>query len=215
VRRPYVIIFSTATLDGKIADPSGYSRLSCEEDFRLQHEMRASVDAVMVGSGTVLADNPRLTVRLARGVSPLRVVVDGRLRTPPTSRVYEVPGKSVLITTLDHPLEMLRPYIKRGVRVLGAGRGRVDLRRALEELGETMGVRRVMVEGGGRLNCALISRGLVDEVRITIAPEVFGAGTGLFHGEKEGCRVQLALHSMRMLCGGWVHLVYRPVYVFE
>jgi len=65
--RPYTIVFSTETVDGRIADPTGFSRLSCIEDFVLQHTLRARVDAVMIGSRTAIMDNPRLTVRLASG----------------------------------------------------------------------------------------------------------------------------------------------------
>ncbi|MCE4627987.1 MAG: 2,5-diamino-6-(ribosylamino)-4(3H)-pyrimidinone 5'-phosphate reductase [Desulfurococcales archaeon] len=208
--RPYTVIFSTMTVDGRIADPTGYSRLSCDEDFRLQHMLRAWSDAVMVGSRTALVDDPRLTVRLSPGRSPLRVVVDSRLAVPPTARMLSVPGKGVLVTVEDHPVERLEPYTRRGVRVVAAGRGRVDLARALEELHESLGVRRLLVEGGGGLNCALLRQGLVDEVRVTVAPQVFGAGVSIFNGD--GCKSSLALWEIRTMCGGWVHLRYRTVF---
>lgn len=205
--RPYTVVFSTMTVDGRIADPTGYSRLSCDEDFRLQHELRAWSDAVMVGSRTALTDNPRLTVRLSRGRSPLRVVVDSRLAVPPTARLLSVPGKGVLITVEGHPRERIRAYAGRGIQVITAGRGRVDLARALEILHDRLGVRRLLVEGGGGLNCALLRGGLVDEVRVTVAPRVFGSGVSVFNGD--GCRARLALLETRTLCGGWVHLRYR------
>lgn len=208
--RPYAIIFSTETLDGRIADPSGFSRLSCVEDFVLQHSIRAGVDAVMVGSRTALMDNPRLTVRLARGASPLRVVVDSRLRVPPDSRMFSTPGKGVLVTIEGHSRDRLRAYRERGITVIEAGRDRVDLAEAMDRLSR-LGVRRLMVEGGGGLNYALLSGRLVDEVWITVAPFVFGAGRSMFDGPKN-VWVRLALFEYKILCGGWVHLRYRVVY---
>ncbi|WP_062662224.1 dihydrofolate reductase family protein [Aeropyrum camini] len=166
--RPYTFIFSTATLDGRIASVTGYSLLSCREDFELQHRYRASAGAVMVGSRTAVVDKPRLNVRLVPGRSPLRVIVDSRLRVPP--EVAGLRRGSVLITTEGHSSERLRPYLERGVRIVEAGRGRVDLDRAVEVLREELGVRVLMVEGGGGLNCAMLEKGLVDEVRVTIAP---------------------------------------------
>ena len=212
--RPYVFIFSTATVDGKIASHTGFSRLSCVEDFMLQHELRSRVDAVMVGSNTVLADNPRLTVRLARGRSPLRVVVDSRLRVSPGAKVFSG-GRGVLVTTEDHGDEELEAYRRAGAVIVRAGRGRVDLALALEALYK-LGVRRLMVEGGGGLNCALLSRGLVDEVLVTVAPYLFGSGVSLvdcrqpvFDGER--VRVELSLIEYRLVCGSWVHFRYAVV----
>ena len=208
--RPYTIIFSTETLDGRIADPTGFSRLSCEEDFELQHMLRAQVDAVMVGSRTAVIDDPRLTVRLARGWSPLRVVVDSKLRVPPSARIFSAPGKGVLVTVEGHGGDKLWEYRRRGVIVVESGRGRVDLRGAMERLAG-MGVRRLMVEGGGGLNYVLLKERLVDEVWVTLAPYVFGAGRSMFDGV-ESVRARLALYYNKILCGGWVHLRYRVVY---
>lgn len=209
--RPFTFIFSTSTVDGRIASPVGYSLLSCREDFELQHEYRASVDAVMVGSKTAVIDKPRLTVRLSRGRSPLRVIVDSRLSTPP--EVAGLRRGSILVTVEGHSRDRIAPYIDTGVEIVEAGRDRVDLALAVSILRERLGVRRLMVEGGGRLNCAMLREGLVDELRVTIAPFAFGGGVGLaecpgtFQGPP-GSRVELALESTRTLCGSWLHLVY-------
>jgi len=210
--RPYVVVFSTTTLDGRIADPSGYSRLSCDEDFVLLHRLRAMADAVMIGSNTVLADNPRLTLRLARGRSPIRIVVDSRLRIDPGSNVFSVPGKSILLTTIDHTEKELSRYKSRGIVIVQAGSGKVDLASGLEKL-YTLGIRRLLVEGGGGLNCALLARRLVDEIHVTIAPRIFGAGISVFNGSGLGCPAHLAYIGHDVLCGGWVNLRYRVVYV--
>ncbi len=211
--KPYTMIFSTMTVDGRIADERGFSRLSCEEDFRLLHELRASSDAVMVGSRTVLVDNPRLNVRLSRGRDPLRVVVDSRLRVPLDSRIFRGRGKAVLVTSEDHDDKILLEYERAGVGVIRAGRGRVDLARALSVLAEEYGVRRLLVEGGGSLNYALLRERLVDEVRVTVSPFVFGSGVSVFNGDSSLWeRVSLVFEESRVLCGGWVHLRYRVFY---
>ena len=118
----------------------------------------------------------------------------------------------MLVTTEDHAFERLKPYLDRGATVIRAGRGRVDLARALRELHEHLGVRRLLVEGGGGLICALASGGLVDELRVTVAPRLLGGGVSLLRCEGvrlpvEGVRLQLVEH--RVLCGSWVHLRYR------
>ncbi len=211
--RPYTFIFSTATLDGRIASVTGYSLLSCEEDFRLQHSYRAEVDAVMVGSNTALLDRPRLSVRLVKGYSPARVIVDSRLRVPP--EVAGLRRASILVTVETHSWEELKPYIDAGVNVVQAGRGRVDLAKALDVLRKRLGVRRLMVEGGGGLNCAMLHQGLVDEVRVSYAPYIFGGGVGLaecpglFDGKDS--RVELSLVRVERLCGDWLHAVYSVV----
>jgi 2,5-diamino-6-(ribosylamino)-4(3H)-pyrimidinone 5'-phosphate reductase len=210
--RPFTFTFSTGTVDGRIASVAGYSLFSCDEDFELQHRYRAEADAVMVGAGTVRADDPRLTVRrVERGASPLRVVVDSSLSSVrPGSRLVG-PG-AVVFTTLEAPEDRAEALRRRGALVFRAGSGSVDLVEASRILAEELGVRRLMVEGGGRLICSMLRLGLVDEVRYTVAPYILGGGVGLAHCEEpwDGWRgmVRLALKSSRVLCGGWVHLVY-------
>ncbi|MEM1640735.1 MAG: 2,5-diamino-6-(ribosylamino)-4(3H)-pyrimidinone 5'-phosphate reductase [Acidilobaceae archaeon] len=212
--RSYVVLFSTMTVDGRIASRTGYSRLSCLEDLELLHKLRASSDAVMVGANTVISDNPRLTTRLVAGPSPkYRVVVDARLRVPPTARVFESPNRGVLVTLDKWSDEDLAKYLDRGVKVIKAGKDEIDLKLALTKLYE-IGIRRLLVEGGGTLNCSMLASGLVDEIRVTVAPYVFGSGVSLaeceaFDGEHN--RVELSLVEYWEVCPGWLHLVYRVV----
>ena len=177
--RPYVLVKYAQTLDGRIATATGDSRwISGEEERRVSHALRASCDAVMVGVGTVVADDPHLTVRMVAGASPVRVVVDSTLRIPLDSNVLDEGPPTVLITT-----QRSRPAVRfalqargAGVRVVPPGPSGVDLRAALEMLRE-MGMRSLLVEGGSRLITAMLAAGLVDRLVVSIAPKVIGEGT--------------------------------------
>ncbi len=133
----------------------------------------------MVGVGTVLADDPRLTVRLVDGTSPRRVVVDSRLRMPETARMLHEPGPETIIATrADVPAEQRRRFERLGCRVLAIPRdamGRVDLACLLEML-STEGVQRMLVEGGRQVITSMLRERLIDRLVICIAPKVLGTG---------------------------------------
>jgi len=180
--RPLVTLKLAATLDGRIATATGESRwITGPEARRAVHALRARHDAVMVGSGTVLADDPDLTCRIA-GMDPvpmLRVVADARLRTPAGARlVREAPAHPTwLLTGSGHRPSALAPYIRAGVQVIPIRRapgGGLSPRGMLATLG-TRGVTRVLVEGGAGLAAALLGAGLVDRLVWFHAPGVMGA----------------------------------------
>lgn len=173
--RPYVILNAAMTLDGKIATKTGSSEISGEEDLRRVHELRRECDAIMVGINTVLADDPRLTVHRVdaeEGDNPVRVVVDSRARTPLDFRVLNDEAPTVIGVSESAPISRVNELRKRA-EVVVAGKDRVDLRLLLERLHE-MGVRRLMLEGGSTLNYSMLTEGLVDEVRVCIAPMIAG-----------------------------------------
>lgn len=171
--RPYVILNAAMTLDGKIATVSGDSRISCEEDLDRVHKLRASVDAVMVGVGTVLADNPSLTVRRARGKSPTRVVIDSFAKTPPSAKVLDNLAPTVIASTKSAPKRRLQKLRAKGAKIFVAGEKEVNLHRLLKEL-RSAGVRRLLLEGGSTLNWSMLKEGLVDEVQVAVAPRIVG-----------------------------------------
>lgn len=175
--RPFVTMKTAATLDGKIATRTGDSRwVTGAEARRYVHRLRREHDAVMVAIGTVLADRPRLTVRLPEGGrNPLRVVVDSRLRIPldtPVTDVSEAPTWVFCTEQRDRDKE--RRLRELGVEVIVAGEGpRVDLREVFDTLGER-GILSVLAEGGGELNAALLEGRWVQKTVAFIAPKWAG-----------------------------------------
>jgi diaminohydroxyphosphoribosylaminopyrimidine deaminase/5-amino-6-(5-phosphoribosylamino)uracil reductase len=178
--RPHVTLKTAMTLDGRIAAADGASRWITGEPARLEaHRLRFAADAVLVGIGTVLADDPQLTVRHP-GLppkEPFRVVADSRLRTPPEARLFRAgdPGRVVLACVAPAPAGPAARLRARGARVLelpGDG-GRVDLRALLSAL-RALDVIAVLAEGGGELAGALAEASLVDRVAFFVAPRLLG-----------------------------------------
>ncbi len=178
--RPFVTLKMALSLDGKMATGSGDSRwISGESSRRRVHRMRAESDAVMVGAGTLLADDPRLTARCADQPDcrqPMRVIVDGRLRTPPESRVLAEPGGRVLIFTREDAAEdrvtRLQDAGAEVIRVPLAG-DRVDLEAVLADLGKR-DVTSLLVEGGAGLLSSFLSGRLADRATVFVAPMFIG-----------------------------------------
>jgi len=170
-RRPWMIAKWAMTLDGRIATRARDARWISGESARawVHRELRARVDAVLVGSGTVIADDPALTNRSRRGRQPLRVVLCGRRPLPRRARVLDGAAPTLLFGPRAHRF----PGVP-GVETAECGRGgRVDLLRALRLL-HRRGVRRLLVEGGGDVLGALFDRGLVDQVAVFVAPKIVG-----------------------------------------
>ncbi len=179
--RPYVFINIASSLDGKISNEERKQlRISCKEDFDRVDELRASADAIMVGIGTILADNPKLNVknkelrekRLREGKTenPIKVVVDSKCRIPETAEVLE--GKVIIAVSKLATRENIEKIAKKA-QIVVFGDNKVDLKSLLNFLYE-QGVRRLMVEGGGTLISSLLREGLVDEMFIYYAPIIIG-----------------------------------------
>jgi diaminohydroxyphosphoribosylaminopyrimidine deaminase/5-amino-6-(5-phosphoribosylamino)uracil reductase len=176
--RPWVRMKVAASLDGRTALPDGRSQWITGPQARADgHAWRRRASAVLTGLGTVLADDPRLDVRLVPTPNqPLRVVVDSRLQIPETAALFGAAGSVLVATTVDEPERAAR-LRARGAEVLTqpSAAGRVDLWALLTELNRRE-VNELHVEAGPRLNAALVSLGLVDELLIYQAPLLIGAG---------------------------------------
>ena len=183
--RPYVFINAAMSADGKI---SAYTRkqipISGDQDFRRVDRLKYGADAIMVGIGTVLSDDPSLTVkseelrkeRLDSGKdeNPIRIVADSLARTPVDADILmKGDGGRVILVSKSAPGVRLDRLREAGAEIVVAGEHRVDLVSALEHL-YVIGVRRLMVEGGGRLNWSLLSQGLVDEVYVYVGNMILG-----------------------------------------
>ncbi len=177
--RPAVVLKYAQTLDGRIATASGDARwISGTEERRVSHALRAACDAVLVGVGTVLRDNPQLTVRMVPGASPTRVVVDSTLRTPSSSHVLR-PDASTAVLTTDRSAPARRAELRDmgvAVHVVADDRGRVDLRAGLAAL-RGAGLDVVLVEGGSGIITSLLRADVVDRVIVAVAPLIIGEGT--------------------------------------
>lgn len=177
--RPFTIAKWAMSLDGRTSTDTGDSRwISNEESRRYSHEIRASVDAIAVGVGTVLQDNPRLDVRLAgyEGRQPSRVIFDGRLRTPTKARCLEKNGgEAILVTTEFAPEDRVARMREAGHTVLVVpGRTRIiDIGEALPMLAH-LGVQSMLVEGGREIHTSLLRAGLADKVVAFVGPKIIG-----------------------------------------
>lgn len=177
--RPYVAVKYAQTIDGRIATSTGDARwISGEAERRASHALRAACDAVLVGVGTVLTDDPQLTVRMVPGASPIRVVLDSGLRTPDDARVLDDDAATVILATSASSADRRTELRERGVSVVvvPAGPNGVDLGAATSTL-LAAGIRSVLVEGGARVITSFLSSRLADRLVVGIAPRVLGSGT--------------------------------------
>jgi riboflavin-specific deaminase-like protein len=179
VSRPYVALKYAQTLDGRIATRNGDSKwISGEPERRLSHALRGACDAVLVGVGTAISDDPQLTVRLVSGSSPVRVVLDSTLRLPAGARILDDDAPTLVITTRRAAPGRRHALERRGagVRVVADSAGGVDLVAALDVLHQA-GLRSVLVEGGARVITSFLCANAADRLVVSIAPTLIGAGT--------------------------------------
>jgi 2,5-diamino-6-(ribosylamino)-4(3H)-pyrimidinone 5'-phosphate reductase len=199
---PSVKINAAMTIDGKIATVSGDSEISSREDLNRVHELRSSVDAIMVGISTVLVDNPMLSVRLPKrlGADPVRIIVDSTARIPPTSRILRTAHNRITIVAVTNraPASKIKKIQDCGALVIVAGSQIVDLRDVLSIV-HSIGIETILVEGGGELNWSLLRRGLVSELIVTIAPLIAGGRTATTLVEGEGYRHIYKAAKMKLI----------------
>jgi diaminohydroxyphosphoribosylaminopyrimidine deaminase/5-amino-6-(5-phosphoribosylamino)uracil reductase len=211
--RPWVRCKLAMSLDGRTAMASGESRWITGEDARRDvHRWRALSSAIMTGIGTVLADDPSLTVRLGEDESgtvrqPLRVILDTRLRIPTGARLLGLPGETLILTGITERQKEVR-LDGRAVSVvaLPMDSGRLDLAAVMAYLGR-MEINEVHLEAGATLSGALLAAGLVDELLVYLAPHLMGdAARGLFRLpglEHMDQRIGLSISDIRAVGRDW------------
>lgn len=180
--RPYVIMKYAMTMDGKIAAYTGKSQWITGEQARnhVQHT-RNQCMGIMVGIGTVLADNPKLTCRLEHGRNPVRIICDSHLAIPMDSYLVKTAGEiPVYVATISENEEKMEQLEEAGVHIITTPEknGYVDLDSLMEQLGN-MGIDSVLLEGGGILNYSALEAGIVNRVQVYMAPKILG-GDGRF-----------------------------------
>ncbi|MEO8630731.1 MAG: bifunctional diaminohydroxyphosphoribosylaminopyrimidine deaminase/5-amino-6-(5-phosphoribosylamino)uracil reductase RibD, partial [Betaproteobacteria bacterium] len=206
--RPWLRLKTAASLDGRTALRNGVSQwITGEAARRDGHRWRARSCAVMVGIGTLLSDNPRLTVRDVRtDRQPLRIVIDRSLAMPLDAKVLD--GGQTLVAYSESSAEKMRQLEARGATLvrIADDNWKVDLVELLRELGRRE-LNEILVESGNRLNGALLRAGLVDELIMYVAPHLLGDDArGMFDlGELTGLeqRLQLAIHDVRRVGADW------------
>lgn len=177
-RIPFVILKLAASLDGRIATSTGDSRwVTGSASRRYVHQLRNQVDAVLVGAGTVLADDPRLSCRIPRGRDPWRVILDGRLRIPLKAHLLRQrePGKTIVVTGPRSPRKKIEAIQDCGARVwnLPLREGRIPFALLLKRLGE-MGLLSVMIEGGATTASWALKEEIADKLLFFYAPKIIG-----------------------------------------
>lgn len=191
-KRPFVLYKAAMSLDGKIACHTGESQwISSEKSREEVQRLRGILSGIMVGAGTVIADNPRLTCRMEEYENPARIIVDGKLRVPLESRIFHEPGRNIILTTSEASPEKKKALENLGVELIEADSeepGKVDLKSAMLALG-IKGIDGILLEGGPTLAASALEAGIIDAVRFYIAQKIIGgreapspfAGTGAAH----------------------------------
>ncbi len=184
--RPFGLLKLAMSLDGRIAAASGDSKwISSKESRELVHRWRRESDAIVVGAGTVIADNPRLTCRMPGGRDPIRVIVDARLRISPDALAlteHSAAG-AIIVTTRNNLSHARRRYANPRVEVIAiTGRnGKIDPAAMMREFGRR-GWNQTLFEGGANLAGAALAAGIIDRAAFFVAPKILGAGISAVAG---------------------------------
>jgi len=178
--RPVVILSAAISLDGKIATGRGESALSSDADKQRVHELRASADAILIGKNTLERDDPLLTVRLAKGRNPARVILDSAGTISSNSKILQTCRDVPTIIAVSEKISRKNAarLAEFELEVLTCGKREVNIKKLLGIL-YGKGIRSVLVEGGGMVNGYLARNDLIDKVIVTIAPYILGGGDAI------------------------------------
>ncbi len=177
-KKPFVVMKTAMSLDGKIATKTGESKWITGAKARESvHELRNEMAGIMVGINTVIKDNPQLTCRIENGKNPIRIIVDSKLRIPIDSKVLENQdiAKTIIATTYQGDIRKKKEIEEKGVKVLVVKslEGRVDLQDLMSKLAEEK-IDSILLEGGATLNFSALEQSIVDKVQIYIAGKIIG-----------------------------------------
>lgn len=173
--KPFVIMKTAMSIDGKTATRTGQSKwISSEESRHYVHQLRNKVDAVIVGVNTVLYDNPSLTTKIHNGKDPLRIILDSTLKIPLNARILS-DKNAMIATTLKYDREKKIALEREGIGVIvvKSSTEKVDLKELMNEL-SIRGITHIMIEGGSEVNASALEAGIVDKLIYFIAPKIIG-----------------------------------------
>ncbi len=203
--KPYIILNTAMSLDGRIARKGERVVFSNELDKARRDEIRKSVDGIMVGINTVLIDNPKLTVSEKREENPARIIIDSYGKVPDDANVLNDKAKNIVVVSMD-----AEPYrieeLAGKASVIVCGDDEVDVVKLMDELYKR-GIKRILLEGGGHLNKSMLEANLIDEIYVSVAPVVIGDGVNLVEGVMDERKLTLA--GIRQI-GDIVVLKYFP-----
>ena len=185
--RPFVTLKCAMTLDGRIATRTGDSRwITGQESRKFVHELRHRTDGILVGIGTVLADDPELTARIDGGKNPRRIILDTTLSIPETAKVLRPGGDSdtVCVVGPEAPMDKKQRLMARGIQVmtLPLKDGKISWEALLPRLG-AMSITSLLVEGGGAVLASALAEKIADKVLFFYGPKILGGGICAFRGE--------------------------------
>jgi len=178
MNRPYIIVVSEVTIDGKLTLYRGASSkelmsIMTKEVYKYLHSIRAQVDAIMVGCETVRTDDPSLTVRYVEGKNPIRVIPCSTANVPLNASIFSKDAPTIIVTTKRAPQERVKKIKELGAEVIYAGEDLVNFDILLPLLYEK-GIKKLMVEGGASINWEFARNGYIDEIRIIHLPVLVG-----------------------------------------
>lgn len=189
LKRPYIILSAAMTIDGKIASKIGDSEISDEDDWKEIHKIRTQVDAIMVGKNTILKDNPKLHIKFYQHTGYYRIVVDSNLSIPIDSQIIDFKPKvypTIICTTENVSEDRVNRYKAKNINIVKSGKEQqVNIKILVEKL-YNLGIKSILLEGGGNLNWSLLKDDLVDELRIFLAPWIIGGKDSISLVEGEG-----------------------------
>ena len=203
--KPYVILSTAISIDGKISTRTGDSKLSSSEDFVRLHKLRSKVDGIIVGKNTVIKDNPLLSVRYTRGKNPVRIILDSKGEIPSKSKILQTSKKipTIIAVSKNITKSNLEKLKKFPVDIIITGQKSVNIKSLLKKLA-SKNMNTLLVEGGGTINWEFIKQNLFDEMIITLSPYLIGGNNAISFVEGIGFdkiskSPQLRLKSIKRL----------------
>jgi riboflavin-specific deaminase-like protein len=195
MKKPYITVKFAQTLDGKIAARDGSPLvISGKKALKFTHGLRARNNAILVGIGTVLTDNPLLTTRLVKGKDPVRIIIDARLRIPLDSKIIKTSRrvKTVIVAAPKASKVKIRKLKKKGAEVLlsPSKKGYIDLKKMAHKL-RAKGIKSILVEGGREIIASFLKSGLADKIIIILSPRVLGSGIEALGAPKSAFKLRL------------------------